>query len=125
MTNFGRVGWLHYFPARFIAVEEGDPVRFPTVRRSVGHVHPVADPSTKYSFHESGFCSGDVVAFDLADGPAAKYAVNLRKALAVPAIAHLHVEGFKYVLYDADLAVKVAAALKMCNWPRNAGNWPQ
>ena len=112
--TFGRVGWLHVFPQAFITLQENNPNSFPVVRRSVGYVHPVDDPSTKYSFTESGFASSDLIAFELADGPGAPYAFNLRKAMAVPSIARKRVESWSYVLYSAALAARVAAACVIC-----------
>ena len=74
------------------------------------------DPDTQYSFNvnDAGVKSGDVVAYDLAQGKFAQYAVNVRKALAVPAIARKRVEGWRYQEWDADLAMKIASALVIC-----------
>jgi hypothetical protein len=98
--TYGRVGWGHDFPAAGSLVTaraqyliaNPDAV-LPPLHTGVGNVYMMADSSVKYAFYETGWVPGDLVAFDLVDGPAAQYASNLRKAMAVPAIARKRVEG--------------------------------
>jgi len=52
--------------------------------------------SNSFNVNDAGVKSGDVVAYDLAQGKFAQYAINVRKALAVPAIAAKRVEGWRY-----------------------------
>jgi hypothetical protein len=105
--TFGRVRLWHAFPEAFVASRVAQRASYlsanpdavlPPVVTGAGRLHLIDDPRTRYSFNvnDAGVKSGDVVAYDLAQGKFAQYAVNVRKALAVPATARKRVEGWRY-----------------------------
>ena len=108
--TFGRVGFWHDFPQVFIDTQRANPVKWPVVKLGTGFLLRLEDQE-KFSFTESGFTPGILVAFDLADGPAAQYAVNLRKALRVPAFVHGRIVSWKVVEWNDALAASVEKAL--------------
>lgn len=134
MSNFANVRWWHPFPDAWVTALQtaydgyfvntangilGAPL--PPMTQELGYVAtgvgPLADINNNndqnywFLFYESGFCGGDLVAYDLAQGKYAQYAVNLRKAMRVPSVVRQRVTGWTYQEYDADLAARVTAAL--------------
>ena len=120
--TFGRVRLWHAFPGAFVASRVAQRASYLSANPDAVLLSSpeqggcIDDPDTQYSFNvnDAGVKSGDVVAYDLAQGKFAQYAVNVRKALAVPAIARKRVEGWRYQEWGANLAVNIASALVIC-----------
>src|SRR6266700_4617739 len=100
--NLARIRWYRALPAAFVEAQTETRATYfihnpdgalPPFHTGVGQLASLNDSNAWYLFYDDEtFTSGQLVAYELAQGSCAKYAVNLRKVLAVPFIAHLRVE---------------------------------